>query len=383
VKLINICAAALVCISWVCPVSAEQKKLIKVGAIYPLTGSSSFLGVPEERALRMRIDELNKAGGVNGHPLELIVYDTEGNGTKAAQQLRRLVSSDNVDVVLGPSSSGESLQTIGLANELKVPQIAHGGSEAIVVPPKRYVFNSVPTDRVALSYVLSYFKRKNIKTVALMSAADGYGQSGRKILESIAAEHGVKIVAAEEFNRQDLDMTPQVLHARESGADAMLVWSALPAPAIIARNAQAIGYNKPIFVGYGAATTDLVKNSGPAAEGIYISSFRLLAPESLPATDPVRPVVLELEKKYREKYKEAPANFAQHSYDAALILEQAIKNVKGELNRESLRDAIEKVDVVGTNGHFRFSPQNHGGLDSSSNPLVMLRYSKGKWQIAD
>ena len=79
----------------------------------------------------------------------------------------------------------------------------------------------------------------------------------------------------------------------------------------------------------------------------------------------------------------APANFAQHSYDAALILEAALKKLAGPLTRESLRDAIEKVDVIGANGHFRFSPTDHGGLSADSQPLAMLRWVKGKWQIAD
>lgn len=374
--LIGACAAALV-------TATAVAQPVKVGAIYPLTGSASFLGVPEERALRMKVDELNKAGGVNGHRIELTVYDTEGNPAKAAQQLRRLASSDNVDLVLGPSSSGETLQTMSIANELKVPQIAHGGAEAIVNPSTRYVFNSVPTDRVALQYVMSYFKKKNIKTLALMTSADGYGQSGRKIAEGIAADYGVKVVAAEEFNREDFDITAQVLKVRESGAAAVLVWSALPAPIVIARNAKAIGLDKPIFIGYGAASNDLATKGGPAADGLYVSSFRLLAPDSLAADDPVRPVVLEIYNKFKARYNDAPANFAQHSYDAALILEAALKGVSGPVTRESLRDAIEKVDVMGANGHFRFSPTNHGGLDSSSNPLVMVQLVKGKWQVVD
>ena len=91
---------------------AQDKKTIKIGAIYPMSGSASFLGIPEDKALRMKVEEINKAGGVNGHKLEVITYDTEGNGTKAVQQLRRLIESDKVDVVFGPSSSGEALQTI-------------------------------------------------------------------------------------------------------------------------------------------------------------------------------------------------------------------------------------------------------------------------------
>lgn len=362
---------------------AQTKQVVKIGAIYPLTGSASFLGIPEERALRMKVDQINKAGGVNGKTLEVTVYDTEGNTNKAAQQLRRLAESDKVDIIFGPSSSGESLATIGLSNELQIPQIAHGGTEQIIKPTTKWVFNSLAVDRVALSYVLSYFKKKGIKTVALMTSADGYGQSGKNVFQSLLPGTDIKIATAEEFNRTDADMTAQVLRAKQSGADAMLVWSALPAPTIIARNAQAVGYDKPIFNGYGAASNDLVEKAGSAGEGLYISSFRLLAPGSLSESDPVRPVTLRLYADYLKRYGEPPANFAQHSYDAVLILEAALKKIKGTVTRDNLRDAIETVDVIGSNGHFRFSPTDHGGLDSTSQPLVMLRWVKGKWLIAD
>ncbi|MEP7300181.1 MAG: ABC transporter substrate-binding protein [Caldimonas sp.] len=362
---------------------AQNKQVVKIGAIYPLSGSASFLGIPEERALKLKVDEINQAGGVNGKTLEVIVYDTEGNTTKAAQQLRRLAESDKVDIIFGPSTSGESLATIGLSNELKVPQIAHGGTEQIIKPTTKWVFNSLAVDRVALSYVLSYFKKKGIKSIALMTSSDGYGQSGKNVLQSLLAGTDIKIAVAEEFNRTDADMTAQVLRAKQSGADAMLVWSALPAPTIIARNAQAVGYDKPIFNGYGAASNDLVEKAGSAGEGLYIASFRLLAPGSLSESDPVRPITLRLYSDYLRKYREPPANFAQHSYDAVLIVEAALKQIKGLVTRDNLRDAIEKVDVIGTNGHFHFSPTDHGGLDPSSHPLVMLRWVKGKWQIAD
>ncbi|MGE0725635.1 MAG: ABC transporter substrate-binding protein [Alphaproteobacteria bacterium] len=363
--------------------TAWAKEPIRIGAVYPMSGPASFLGIPEDRALRMRVEQLNAAGGVNGRKLEVQVYDTEGNGTKMVQQLRRLIESDRVDVVFGPSTSGESLLAIAVADEAKVPLIAHGGTEKIVRPAKRYVFNSLPTDRVAIAHVLGFFRRHGIKTVGLMSAADGYGQSGRNILEELAPTYGVRIVAKEEFSRQDPDMTAQVLRVRQSGADAMLVWGVYPAPTVIARNAKAIGYGKPIFLGYGAASNDIITGAGAAAEGIYISSFRLLAPDSVPADDPVKPVVMKLYNDYKAKYGEAPANFAQHSYDAILILEAAIKHAKEPITRDSLRDAIEQVDVVGANGHFRFTPEDHGGLDLEANPLLMLKVVNGGWQVAE
>ncbi len=362
-------------------VFAQDKRPIRIGAIYPMTGSASFVGIPEDKALRMKVQEINSQGGVAGHKLEVITYDTEGNGAKAVQQLRRLIDSDKVDVVFGPSTSGESLQVIEIANEAKVPLISHGGTEKLVNPPTKYVFSSAPNDRVVISYLLSWFRKKGFKTIACMGSADGFGQSGKAVLESLLNEYGMKIATAEEFNRQDPDMTAQVLRAKQSNADVMLVWSVLPAPTIIVRNAQAVGYGKPIVVGYGAASNELVDKAGPAGEGLYVSSLRLLAPGSLSEQDPARAVTLKLFADYRVKYGEPPANFAQHSNDAVLILQEAIKKVKGAITRESLRDAIENVELVGSNGRFRFSPRAHGGLDSSSNPLVMLQWVKGKWQV--
>lgn len=364
-------------------VAAHGQQPVTIGAIYPMTGSASFLGVPEERSLRMIVDDWNRNGGLSGHPVKLIVYDTEGNGAKGVQQLRRLAESDKVDVVFGPSSSGESLVAIPIANELKIPMIAHGGTEAIVNPPLKYVFNSVPVDRIAIAHTLSFAKSKGLKKLAMMSAADGYGQSGTRILKELAPTYGVEVIAAEEFNRQDPDITAQVLRVQQLKPDAIVVWSALPGPTVLLKNARAIGFDAPIIVGYGGASNALVANAGPAAEGVYISSFRLLVPESLPDSDPSKAAVTKLFRSYKEKYGEAPENFAQHSNDAALILEQAVKQIQGSVTRDSIRNAIEQVQVTGANGQFHFSPTDHGGLSVDSKPLVMLRYEKGKWQPAE
>jgi branched-chain amino acid transport system substrate-binding protein len=362
---------------------AHAEDPIRIGAIYSTSGPGSFLGAPEEKALRMRVDEVNKAGGWKGRKLEAIVYDTEGNTGKAAQQMRRLATVDNVDVIFGPSSSGESLATIALANELKVPVLMHGGAETITKPVTPYVFNTPPSDRIALSGLLAHLKKNGITSVAMLSAADGFGQSGKNVLAEIAPGYGIKVVLQEEFNRQDPDITAQVLRAKESPADAMIIWSALPAPVVILRAAQSVGYRKPIYTSYGAGTNDLVAQAGGAAEGLYLYSLRMLSPESVRDSDPAKAAITQLSTQYQQKYNVVAPVYAQHAYDAFAILEQAVGKIGGPVNRESIRAAVEKVEVSGTNGHFRFSPQNHGGLDANSQSFVMLRSVKGKWVAVD
>jgi branched-chain amino acid transport system substrate-binding protein len=170
---------------------------------------------------------------------------------------------------------------------------------------------------------------------------------------------------------------------RQNNPDALIVWSALPGPVVLLKNARAIGFEAPVIVGYGAASNSLVTNAGSAAEGVLISSFRLLVPDSLSDSDPSKPVVTKLFNDYKSLYKQAPDNFAQHSYDAALIFKAAVESIHGPITRDTLRDAIEQVKVTGANGQFQFSPTNHGGLSLESKPLIMLRDHQGKWELAE
>jgi branched-chain amino acid transport system substrate-binding protein len=359
--------------------SLAQAQPVKIGAIYSISGPGSVLGAPEDKVLRALADEANKKGGINGHKIELVIYDTEGNTGKAAQQFRRLATSDDVQVVFGPSSSGESLAVKDLANELKVPTLMHGGAEAITKPVTPYVFNTPPTDRISISGLLAHMKKMGITSVAMLSAADGFGQSGKNILNELAPQYGIKVVAQEEFNRTDADMTAQVLKAKSANPDAMLIWSALPAPVVILRTAQSSGFSKPIFTSYGAGTNDLVAQAGGAAEGLYLYSLRMLAPDSVPASDPAKSAITQLNNTYMAAYKVPAPVYAQHAYDAFIILEKALQTIKGPVTRDAIRDALERVEVSGTHGYFKITPQNHSGLDASSRSFVMLRSVKGNW----
>jgi branched-chain amino acid transport system substrate-binding protein len=178
-------------------------------------------------------------------------------------------------------------------------------------------------------------------------------------------------------------MTAQVLRAKSANPDSMIIWSALPGPVMILRAAQAAGFNKPVFTSYGAGTNDLVTQAGGAAEGLYLYSLRMLAPDSVPANDPAKGAITQLNNAYMNAYKVPAPVYAQHAYDAFIILEKALQSIKGPVTRDAIRGAVEKVEVSGTNGYFRISPQNHSGLDSNSRSFVMLRSIKGKWVSAE
>ncbi len=362
------------------PAHAQEKE-IRIGALMAASGPAAFLGASQKNAFEMLVEQINARGGMAGYKIKPFFYDTEGNGTMAAQQFRRLIDSDNVSVVIGPSTTGESLAIRSIANEMKVPLISMAGAEAVVVPPTPFVFKTPPTDRIVAEHLLDFMKAKGINSIGLLSSADGYGQAGASVVKEVAEKAGMKIVAAEEFGPRDTDMTPQVLKIRSSGADALLIWSVNPGPTIILKNAAAIGFNKPIYNSYGAASPQLIEQAGAAAENSFVSSMRLLAPESLRADDPMRAVVSKLAADYKAKYKADATTFIGHPADALALVEEAVKKT-GSADREKLAAAMATgISFPGANGIFKFTADNHNGLDSSSESMVMLKVQNGKFVV--
>lgn len=351
---------------------------VKIGVLYPLTGPVSPYGIGQQRAVQMWAEEVNARGGLNGRPVELKFYDTEANGTKMIQYLRRLVESDQVDVIFGPSTSGEALLAIPVANEAKVPVLTHTTAASVVSPVTPYMFQPFPTDRLFIPKVIDEFKRLGYKNIGVLSSTDGLGQSGGALFKELVPKAGMTL-SAEEFDRQDTDMTPQLLRAKQKGVDVLVVWGTFPGPPIIMRNAKAIGFGKPIYNSYAMTNKDFIKQAGGAAEGSYVVAMPLLNPPSVKAEDPSRKVVEKAFNSYVAKYKEPPVGSASPAFDAGTILEAAVKQIKGPITRQSIRDALEQTTTVGTNGTFRFSPANHSGLDEKGVTVVFVKIKGDSW----
>jgi branched-chain amino acid transport system substrate-binding protein len=358
--------------------AAHAADPIKVGVLFTQTGPVGTYGMQQLKAAQMWAEDVNRRGGLAGRPVEIKAYDPEANGTKMVQFLRRLVESDNVDVVLGPSTSGEALLAVPIANETKVAVLSHTTAYAVVNPPTPYMFQPFPTDRLFAPKMLDEFKRRGYKNIGLLNAADGFGQSGASAIKEMAPTWGMT-VTQEEYERQDTDMTPQLLRMRQKNIDALVVWGTFPGPPIIMRNAKAIGLNKPIYNSYAMTNKDFIRQSGGAAEGSYVISMPIVSPGRVDKSDPVRAVVEKAYADYLAKYKEAPMGGTSPTFDSGLILEAAVKQIKGPVNRQSIRDAIERTTVVGTNGTFRFSPTNHSGLDEAGLTVIFLKVASDDW----
>jgi branched-chain amino acid transport system substrate-binding protein len=349
---------------------------IRVGAILAVTGGASFLGGPESRTLEMLAEEVNAKGGINGHKVELFIMDSEGKPEKAVSFAKQLIEEKKVLAILGPSTSGETMQIKGLAEEGKTILISCAAAEVIVNPVAKWVFKTPQKDSDAIQAIFNQMKRMKISKIGVLSGNTGFGKAGKGQIEKLAPENGITIVASEVYDKAATDLTAEVTKLKAANAEALLNWSIVPAQSIVIKNARQIGFVGPIFQSHGFGNIKYVEAAGAAAEGVIFPAGRLLVADVLPASNPQKQVLVKYKNDYEKKYKEDASTFGGHAYDAFMILVKAIEKA-GSTDKEKVRDAIETMrGFVGTGGVFDFSAQDHNGLDIDAFELLTVKNGK-------
>lgn len=353
---------------------------IKIGAIFSVTGPASFLGAPEAKTAKMLVGKVNAAGGVNGRKLELVLKDSAGSPEKAVSFAKQLIEEEKVLGIIGPSTSGETMQIKALCEENQMILLSCAAAEVIVNPVAKYVFKTPQKDSQAVTWIFRTMKEKGITKIAVLSSSDGFGNAGKKQLEDLAKPEGIEILANEVYDKQATDLTDILTKVKgTAGVQAVVNWSIVPAQSIVAKNMKQIGMTVPLFQSHGFGNRKYVEQAGVAAEGTLFPAGRLLVVEELPDGHPQKQLLGTYKKDYETAYKEDVSTFGGHAYDALLIMVEALKKA-GQPDRAKVRDAIEGLTgLVGTAGVYNFSPTDHTGLDL--NAFEMLTVKDGKFTI--
>jgi branched-chain amino acid transport system substrate-binding protein len=354
---------------------------IKIGGLFAVTGPASFLGEPEKKTLELLVQSLNAKGGVNGHKLEAVIYDTTGDATKAVQLATKLIKNDKVVAIIGPSTTGESMAVLALTEKEHIPLISCAAGIKITEPVKSrfWTFKTPANDHVAAEKILQYAAKYKQKNIALITVTDGFGASGREQLKATAAKKGFKIVADETYGPKDTDMTPQLTKIRASKADAIICWGTNPGPAIIAKNIKQLGIKMQVYMSHGVASKKFIDLAGaPAAEGIILPAGKLAVYEVLPAKDKQRALLASYDAAYKKRFGVEASTFGGYAYDGFTLLVNAIKS-KGA-QQAQIREGLEKSkNVPSVSGVFNMSPADHNGLNLSA--FEMVRITKGDWAL--
>lgn len=353
---------------------------IKIGSVLSVTGPAAFLGDPEMKTMQTYLEKINAEGGVLGRKLELVHYDDGSESNKANSFAKRLIESDKVDVIIGGTTTGATMAIVPLVEKSGVPFISLAGAVVIVEPAKKWVFKTPHTDRMAAEKVFEDMKKRGITKVGLLSETSGFGQSGRKEAQGVAAKYGITLVADETYGPKDTDTTAQLTKIKgTAGVQAIFVFGLGQGPAIVTKNYGQVGANLPLYQSHGVASDEFIKLAGKAAEGVRLPTPAMLIAQALPANDPQKPVVVGYNKMYRDKFKVEPSTFGGYAYDALALYVDAVKRA-GSTDKEKVRSAIEQTKgFVGTTGAFNMSGTDHMGLDLSA--FRMVEVKNGDWTM--
>lgn len=363
------------------PVAAQD---IKIGTILSTTGRAAFLGEDMKRGMEIAVEEINARGGVLGKKINWIFYDTESQSVKGVNAVKRLISQDKVTMVVGGGSmSGIALAVLPMTERAKVPFISTEGSMQIVNPVAKrpFTFKSTADDDQAVARALDYLKKKGVKKFALLHSTTGFGQSALAQTKKVASQYGMTVVY-EAFGPADTDLTPQLTRIKESGAQAVIIWTVTPAGVVALKQMQQLGMQKMYRVhSYGFVSQRYMKLAGDAAKDLLLVSVKFPVGEDLPDSDKAKKQILSLIAKYKKKYGREPNQFVAQTYDAIHLAAVAIGKAKST-DSSKIRDAMQSITGYdGASGTFNFAKNRHSGL--SKNDLVLVKWEDGRFKLAD
>jgi branched-chain amino acid transport system substrate-binding protein len=369
--------------------AAKGKEPVKIGAMFALSGPAASIGTPTKLVAEMVVAKINKEGGINGQPLELVIGDTESDAAKAATIAKKFIYQDKVAAIIGPTRTDSGMAVKKVVEDACMPTFMTVGGDPVIMGGEKfgsyqYVFKSPQRSSIAVKKLFSYLKSHDIKTVGLLTATDGFGKDGLQWLEKLAPDYGLEIVAKESFGPQDTDMTAQLTKIKNAKPQAVICWTIGPAGAIVSKNKAQLGITDiPLFQCHGLPDPKYIELAGQAAEGDRMPSTKLMAVDELPDTDPQKPVIKEFTRLYKDVYhydKQFPINtHSGYAWDAIMIVADAMK--KAGTDPGKLRDAMEQTKgYVGVSGVYNLTPEDHNGLGEDS--MVIVAVKDGKFVLA-
>ena len=363
------------------PAGAANEPYV-IGATVSESGPGSSLGRPEADSMQMAVDEINKAGGVNGHPLQITILDDESSPTSAVTNLRKLLDQHPI-AILGSSLTQTSLAMVPLVTQAQIPMISFASSAQVIQPvsDRKWIFKMPITDFHTAQTMQVFMKKKGWTKVAVIYRNDDYGKAGLSHFKDAGAKFGFEVVDAEAIAANASDATTQLTHVKAANPQAIVVWTTLPSAGVVIKAYRELALSYPILYSDGAATGVFPQQAGAALNGAYIASTKINVPDTLAANDPQRKVLDHYIASFVQLYpKDAPVSiFGGFGYDGVYVLAQALKDAKSS-DPAKLRDAIEHVTYTGVSGTFRMSSGDHNGLSTFS--TLVTQIENGKFTVA-
>jgi branched-chain amino acid transport system substrate-binding protein len=345
--------------------SAFAADPIKIGVSGPFTGGSSPMGVSMRDGVKLAASEINAKGGILGRQILLIDRDDQADNSRGIQVTQELINKENVVATLGFINTGVSLAAQRFYQEAKIPVINNVATGSAVtkqfLPPQypdNYVFRTSANDTIQSAMIVDEaIGRRKLQKVAILADSTNYGQLGREDLVKALEKQGVKPVAEEKFNIKDVDMTPQLLKAKEAGAQAILTYGIGPELAQIANGMEKLGWKVPLIGSWTLSMGNFIDNAGKNGDGATMPQTFI----QVGSTPKRQSFIDAYQKAYKVDRIPSPVSAAQ-GYDSMYLLAAGITqagSTDGPKVRAALEDLKTPVEGVVKNYNHPYTHDDH------------------------
>jgi branched-chain amino acid transport system substrate-binding protein len=352
---------------------------IKIGVSGPFTAGSAPMGTSMRDGVRLAVAEINAKGGVLGRKIELIERDDEAKNERGVQIAQELINKEKVVATVGYINTGVALASQRFYQQAKIPVMNNVATGSVVTKqfvdqPQNYVFRNSANDTIQSSMIVQEaIDRRKFKKVAILADSTNYGQLGRADLVKALEKKGVKPVAEEKYNIGDVDMTAQLLKAKQAGAEAVLTYGIGPELAQIANGMEKIGWHVPIVGSWTLAMANFIDNAGKNGEGTRMPQTFIQDP----STPKRKSFIDAYVKAYNPPGGRMPsAVSAAQGYDSVFLLAAAIKqagSTDGTKIAAALEDLKEPVEGVITTYKKPYTHDDHEAINFENTQFGEVR----------
>ena len=342
----------------------EIGKTLKIGFNFEETGDVASYGTAEQKAAKLAVDEINKAGGVDGKQIEVTDKDNKSELSEASTVSTNLVTQAKVNAIIGPATSGGTGAAITNAAKASVPLVTPSGTQDDLTKGQDYLFRATFIDSFQ-GKILSKYVTDNLKAKKVVLYYDNSSDYAKGIAKAFQEEYKGEIVATETFASKDTDFQAALTKFKGKDFDALVVPGYYTEAGKIVNQARGMGIDKPIVGGDGFNSEEFISQATPAAATnvYYVSGYSTSGNMTAKAK--------KFLEAYKAKYNEEPSMFSALAYDSVYMVAEASKGAK---NSVDIKENLAKLkDFEGVTGSITMD-KNHNPVKSA----LMIGLKDGK-----
>jgi len=370
-----------------CTKPAAPEASYKIGLIVAQVGNYAGLGMQSTEGMQLIVDEINEGGGINGIPVELVIYDDKSEATEASLGAKKLIEVDKVHVLAAGTVTTITHSLMPVANELEVPLVGISGTAAFDDQLGAWGFKPMGSEADYILLNFDYLSEYlGVSKIANLIENSGYGQGGKIYIPQFCPEYGMSIVEEQYFDPGATDLTPQLTNIRNSEAEAIFVWGSSPTAGMSIKQARDMGITLPIVGTPTQLAPHMVEAFGQYYDmepSFVAMTFKTDIWQQLPDSDPDKAMAREFAELFQEEYGYPPSVWSNLGATMAMFIEDGLRRAnadptKLEEARAKIRDAFENTNELQLLcGVYTMSPEDHFGMTRLI--MVEVAFEDGRW----